>query len=293
MWKGAILVLTGACSFGILSTIVKSAYKEGFTLSELCGMQAGIGMLILWLIFAFGKKSTGLQGNLKHGLVLLLMGTSTGLVSICYYYSVQYIPASIAILLLMQFTWMNILVDSFIRKRRPGWIELICVLLILAGTAMASGMVNNVYDSLPWVGILFGLMAAAFYTVFMTVNASNRLQFTPVLKSAWMVTGAFIIVSIILPPTYLVNGRLWESPLILWGLPLAVFGTVLPPLLYAKGMPKVGLSLGGILSAAELPVAVFAAAIVLKEPVSGLQILGLACILLAIVWANLTKKTAR
>ncbi|RAJ10846.1 threonine/homoserine efflux transporter RhtA [Chitinophaga skermanii] len=289
MWKGALLVFAGACSFGILSTIVKSAYKLGYTLTELCGIQAGLGMIFLWAIYLLTRdKKTPIQW--RNGLKLLALGTSSGIVSITYYQSVQYIPASVAILLLMQFTWMNMLVDAILHKKRPTVQQLICVGLILCGTILASGMLNGVNSHLPVAGIGFGLLAAAFYTVFMTANSSTRSNTPPVLKSAWMVTGAFLIVSLILPPTYLFNGRLFDSTLLLWGLPLALFGTVLPPFLYAKGMPQVGLSLGGIISAAELPVAVVSAAIVLREQVGWMQIAGIVLILGAITWSNYPKK---
>jgi len=66
---------------------------------------------------------------------------------------------------------------------------------------------------------------------------------------------------------------------------------VLPPLLYAYGMPTVGVSLGSILSAVELPVAVSMSYFVLQEEVSLLRWLGVALILLFVAWINITKSS--
>ncbi len=289
MWKGILLVLTGACSFGILSTIVKLGYQQGFTLGELCALQAGIGMVILWLLHFFSRAPTP---SLKHRDVrtFFILGSSTGMVSITYYLSVQYIPASVAIILLMQFTWMSMLAELIIYQKRPSPIQWVAVALILTGTLMASGILNHNNATLHWQGLVFGLLAALCYTIFIVTSSKASGTLSPVVKSAWMVTGAFVLICCIFPPAFIFNGKLTSTPLLLWGLPLAIFGTVLPPLLFSKGMPKTGLALGAILSAVELPVAVLSATIMLKEAVSLIQVAGIFIILLAIAAANLRKR---
>lgn len=289
MWKGILLVLLGACSFGILSTIVKSGYHEGYTLGELCSVQAGFGMLALWIIqLISGRKTVGLTN--KEARTCFILGSSTGLVSITYYQSVQYIPASVAIILLMQFTWMSMLAEWVIYKKRPSPIQWLAVFFILGGTLLAGGIFNAGETPLNWKGIGFGMLAAMCYTVFIVVSGRIGASLGPVLKSAWIVTGAFVLITLIFPPLYLWNGRFTGTSLWIWGIPLALFGTVLPPFLFSKGMPQTGVSLGAILSAAELPVAMLAATIFLHEPVSFLQILGVVIILSAIAMANLKRR---
>lgn len=289
MWKGILLVLAGACSFGILSTIVKSGYHEGYTLGELCSLQAGFGMITLWTIQLLSRRPVlGLKN--PDVRTCFLLGSSTGLVSITYYQSVQYIPASIAIVLLMQFTWLSMLAEWIIYKKRPGSLQWIAVVLILAGTMLAGGIFNEAPAALNWKGIAFGFIAALCYTIFIVVSGRAATSLSPVLKSAWIITGAFILITLLFPPTYLINGRFIGSGLWIWGIPLALFGTVLPPFLFSKGMPQTGVALGAIISAAELPVAMLAATIFLHEQVSGLQIAGVVIILSAIVLANAKRR---
>ena len=100
-----------------------------------------------------------------------------------------------------------------------------------------------------------------------------------------MVSGACILIFVLLQPFSLFQGETYQ-PLWKYGLLLAVFGTVLPPLLFAYGMPKIGVALGSILSAVELPVAVCFSYFVLHEHVSNLQFAGVILILIVISWLN-------
>src|SRR5690606_2563109 len=81
MWKNVLLVFLGACSFGILSTFVKIAYSEGYTVGEVTGVQVFFGMSTLWIIYGtgialglFSKKKVEKDPFWK----LILSGLSTG-----------------------------------------------------------------------------------------------------------------------------------------------------------------------------------------------------------------------
>jgi drug/metabolite transporter (DMT)-like permease len=71
-----------------------------------------------------------------------------------------------------------------------------------------------------------------------------------------------------------------------WGLILAFFGTIFPPLFFTKGMPITGVGLGSILASIELPVSVLMAGIILREEVLPVQWTGIVLILLAVVIMN-------
>ncbi|MBB6612111.1 DMT family transporter [Pontibacter sp. Tf4] len=287
MFRGIAFVLCGACSFGILSTFVKLAYSEGFTLGDVTGTQVFFGLIILWVIVLLRRLFSG-RGNsasLKEVLQLMAMGTTTGLVSIFYYKCVQLVPASIAILLLMQFTWMSLVLDSIIKRKLPTLLQVGTVLLVLLGTAFAGNLFSGSFQDINLTGIGFGLLAALCYTFFLMINGAAGNNLHPATKSALLLTGACTLVFIIFPPVFLVNGALTNG-LFKWGLVLSVFGTVVPPLCFAYGIPKIGLGLSAILSSAELPVAVLMSSMVLQEQVLPVQWAGVILILVAIVLSN-------
>src|ERR1700741_4036700 len=93
MTKYIVMVFTGACCFGILSTFVKVAYQEGYTTGDISGSQACLGMRALWLLYLLQQRREG--KNEQPGTAswkVILAGTSIGLCTHLYYLSVQWIP---------------------------------------------------------------------------------------------------------------------------------------------------------------------------------------------------------
>ena len=291
--KGGIFVFLGACSFGILSTIVKTAYSEGYTLGEITGTQTLFGAIFLWILYTIQTKTSKSKpeqlenkGKKTAWWKVCLAGTFTGLVGIFYYQCVKLLPASIAIILLMQNLWMSILIEYVIFKKKPHPIQLIAALIVFIGTFFAGGVLNESIHLDP-VGVGFGFLAAFSYAIFMLTSGRIGIDLPVLKKSALMITGSCILTFIIFPPSFLLDGSFIIKGLYKWGLPLALLGTVIPPLFFSIGVPKVGVSVGAILSAAELPVAVLSSHFILKEEVGGLQWLGVLIILSAIALTNL------
>ena len=105
MLKGAILVGIGASIYGMLATVVKLAYNQGFTTAEVTTSQFIIGFSGLLLLNAIQTKQSKKElpkPFKKDVLQLLAVGSSLGMTSLFYYLSVQFIDVSIAIVMLMQ-----------------------------------------------------------------------------------------------------------------------------------------------------------------------------------------------
>lgn len=289
--QGAIAVFLGAASFGILSTFVKKAYEQGYSLGEVTGTQAFLGAVILWILWIVvartksQKKFPAKSSKWK----IILAGVSTGTVSILYYKCVQLVPASLAIVLLMQYIWIGQLIEFIFFKVKPSVTQIIGIVCILIGTVFATGLIEEPLSSFSIPGLIYGLLAATAYSVFMIVNGRVGNDYPPVHKSALMITGAFLLIAITLQPVSLLQSETFIG-ILPYGLLLAFFGTVIPPLLFAYGMPSVGYSLGAVLSAVELPVAVCMSYLILHESVSWMKWLGVIFILLIIVWKNIPKQ---
>ena len=105
-----------------------------------------------------------------------------------------------------------------------------------------------------------------------------------------MILGGLIIIAVIFHSS--LNRDFSYIIFFRWGLIISLFGTILPPLLYTKGMPLTGMGLGAIIASIEIPVSVFMANILLKEPVSILQWAGVVLIIFAVVLMNIRLITA-
>ena len=302
----------GASIFGMLATFVKLSYRDGYTTSEVTTAQfvlGLLGLLILNIIQTKTSKKNLAKPTAKEIKILMLAGTSLGCTSLFYYLCVQYINVSIAIVLLMQSVWFSVVVESFISKKFPNAKKVIATIIVLAGTFLATNLIN-LDVKLDWHGVFWGLMAAASFTA--TMFTSNTLAtHIPVLrKSLIMLSGGGVIVFIflffaqigplhfdVLKSFYLnfTDNTQHIKPFdfsifYTYGFILALFGTIIPPTLFNLGFPKTGLGLGSIISSLELPVSVTMAFILLGEKVILIQWVGIVLILFAIVLMNLPSR---
>jgi drug/metabolite transporter (DMT)-like permease len=294
--KGVFLVGLGATSYGMLATFVKLAYADTssqglhYTPAEVITAQFSIGIFIILGINAFQKFK--IEGGVKKASSLdikklMLLGTSTGLTSIFYYLAVKYIPVSIGIVLLMQTVWMGVVLEMFLEKKLPSRIKIVAVSIVLLGTALATNLFNDTIE-LDWKGIVLGLLAAASFNT--TMYAANKIatSISSAQRSLYMLLGGGIIVLLfaLLTQHTPFNYDIFYK----WGILIALFGTVIPPILLNAGFPLTGIGLGSIVSALELPVSVLMAFIILNETVNFWQWIGILLIIIAVIIMNIRVK---
>lgn len=282
-----LLVIIAASSFGVVSTIIKLAMRSGFTVPEAVTSQFFVGFCLAVCIFLLTSRS---KFSLKGVKILVLAGILTGLTNILYGHSLNYLPASLAVVLLFQFTWIGMLISCIAKRQLPSRIETISLLVLIAGTIPAAGLIDVDLSQIPFQGWLWGLAAAVSYSFFLFVNgkatasmpAANRLVF--VSFSALMITAVFQ------SPEIIWNGTLFNEGLWMYGLALGLFGMIIPVFLFTIAVPKVGLGMSSILSAIELPIAVMVSVILLSEKVTPLQIAGIVTIILGTCLPTLLSK---
>ena len=285
--KGVLLVALGATSYGMLATFVKLAYKDGFTTAEITSSQFIYGILGLLLINLFQKifkKEKTKTATSKNIFQLMVAGTSLGMTSVFYYLCVRYIDVSIAIVLLMQTVWMGVLLEWFLDKKLPSKQKIISVIIVLLGTFLAT----KLYEfnlKLDWKGVFWGILAAASFTTTMFTANKVALEISSAQRSLYMLLGGSVIVFIFSAFTQVgaLNFEIFKN----YGLFLALFGTIIPPILLNAGFPKTGLGLGSIVASLELPVSVLMAFLILNEKVVFWQWCGILLIIFAVIIMNL------
>ena len=288
--KGVFFVALGATSYGMLATFVKMAYTEGYTTAEVTTSQFVLGILGILLINAFQKikhKEKVVKATSKNIFHLMLAGTSLGMTSLFYYLAVKYIPVSIGIVLLMQTVWMGVLLEMILEKKIPSKQKIVAVFIVLAGTVLATNLINSDIQ-LDWRGIGWGVLAAASFTT--TMFTANRVatEISSAQRSLYMLLGGAVIVFSFAFATQETTFNL--AIFMKWGIILSLFGTIIPPMLMNVGFPLTGIGLGSIVSALELPVSVMMAYILLNEKVIFLQWVGIVLIILAIIIMNVNFK---
>src|SRR5690606_17223659 len=157
------------------------------------------------------------------------------------------------IVLLMQTVWMGVLLEMILEKKFPSRLKIAAVAIVLIGTTLATNLINN-ENQLDWRGIVLGLLAAASFTT--TMFAANKIAIgvSSAQRSRYMLFGGGVMVLIFALATH--TGPFNFDIFYKWGILLALFGTVIPPILLNAGFPKTGIGLGSIVSSLELPVSV-------------------------------------
>ncbi|WP_417888024.1 EamA family transporter [Zunongwangia sp.] len=296
--KGIIFIAVGASSYGVLATFVKYANNNGFGTAGLAFSQYLFGAVVLSIVsFFISQKS---KSTIKKPIIsrcpklkLMLFGTTLGLTSSFYYLSIQYVPVSVGIILLMQTIWMGVVLEYFVARHLITNTKILGAILAILGTALAAKLFEGEI-SINFTGIGFGLLAALSYTGAMYTSNKVALELPIITRSKYLVLGGLIVV------TMFWNFQILEEfnlPLFLkWGTFLGFFGTILPPILFNKGFPEIGTGLGSIIAALEIPVSVFSAYLVLNEKISVLQWLGILIILIAVLvinWTNLFRRSKK
>lgn len=277
-----LLIVIASSSYGILSTIVKVAMLHGFTSSEAVSSQYIIGFILVLTIFIITQRK--LPKLSKQGLFILVSaGIFTGITGIVYGESLKYLPASLAVVMLFQFTWIGLLLDCVIHKRLPSRPEVISILILFAGTILAAGVLNVDLSDIAIQGWLFGLAAAFTFACFIQFNSRPVEGVTTTARVLIVSFVALIMISIFLSPEIAWNGKLFAEGLWKFGLALGLFGIILPIYLFSIAVPKVGGALASILSAIELPVAVTVSVIVLHESLTVLQVIGIALVIIGMM----------
>ncbi|MFJ5767723.1 EamA family transporter [Lysinibacillus sp. NPDC093210] len=281
-----LLIVIASSSYGILSTIVKVAMQHGFTTSEAVSSQYIIGFMLVATIFIITQRQ--LPKLSKNGLLILVSaGIFTGITGIVYGESLKYLPASLAVVMLFQFTWIGLLLDCIFHKRLPSRPEVISIFVLFAGTILAAGVLNVDLSGIAIQGWLFGFAAAFTFACFIQFNSRPVEGITTTSRVLIVSFVALIMISIFLSPEIAWNGKLFTEGLWKFGLALGLFGIILPIYLFSIAVPKVGGALASILSAIELPVAVTVSVIVLHESLTLLQVVGIILVILGMLLPNM------
>jgi len=284
----ALLVLLGAASYGVMSPIVKTAIADGWDVRALTFAQVSGGALMLWALL-LARSKFRLSMKMRPGVWLLLAAigiAGLSLTTLFYNQSLARLDASLAIVLLFQYTWITILLESIRARRWPAGSEWLAVLLIFAGTILAVGILERSIGHWDGTGLLLGLLSAVSYSLFFFLSGFLPPSLEPLAKSAVMATASLAFIGLAQGiGTWTTEGTA-AVPLVAWGLLLGLLGIALPTVCFNAGIPRIGAGLAALLGSLELPVAVLAAYVLLGEPLSWWQGAGVVLIVAGILAAQ-------
>jgi drug/metabolite transporter (DMT)-like permease len=271
-------VALGAGSYGALSTGVALLYQQGALLGDVVAAQFILGFLMLGLMCSVPMmRGSFWQGWTRSAcLAWVLVGLCTTVIGFAYYAAVQRVGVAWGVLLLFQYPWFSLTLESILRKSWLRIPELLALMVLALGTWWAAGAQ---WQDLDVWGVIWGLCAAFAYGAFLFGAARINGQFSALSKAFVLQSGGL---SAWLLAVFTCWGLGWsvgipqwsfwsQASLEIWilALSLGFMGCVVPPLLMSWGLPKVGVFWGSLVSAIELPIAFLLAILLLGEEWTG------------------------
>ncbi|MGO4108621.1 EamA family transporter [Paenibacillus sp. YAF4_2] len=287
-WTAVIMVLIAAACYGIMSSVLKIAYEKAYTFQQITVHQVGAGAILLWLLVLIRPATwSKLAFSWKHWGALAFTGIfGLSMTTVLYNQTLERLDASFSIVLLFQFMWITILLESLWKRKWPTKWQWASIVMAMAGTVLAAGLFENKLTDMDWAGVWYGLGSAVTYSLFLLLTGRVAPGYDPVYKSAIMMSFGFVVIAIMYGYKAFDGGLEGEWGLIGWGIALGLIGQVLPTVFFNAGIPRIGSGLASMLGAMELPFAVVGAWLILGEPISLGGIAGIVLILGGIVCAE-------
>lgn len=285
---GALIAFLAGCSFGLGGAVSQIIAGKGFSVMQVCFAQYTCAFIILGILVAVKFRPTMTR---KEMLQMAFLGAISSISSFTYYQAIALIGVSAAVAVQFQYVWMAVVIQALVERRRPGKWTVISSLLIVVGSFFASGMAGEVMAggvTMDPLGLLYAIICALFYAIFIYFSGNVAPDAEPVSKTFFGVIGGFILITCLTP----VNGGFGfdVAALAPWGLLIGCIMSIIPVLFIVVANSLISGSLTAVLTSSELPMAVFAGFILLHENVTSLIVFGVVVILGAILLAQLDNK---
>jgi len=277
-YLGVLLVFMSAVCFGLIPVFAKYAYAGGANVTTLLLLRFTIATLIFCLyIFIKFKKVELSRSNLLS--LFLLGGVLYTLQANCYFASVKYIPASLAVLLFYAYPIFVVLLSLLVEKEMLTRQILSAMALSIIGLTMVLG---TSFGQINILGILLSIAAALVYSCYIVYGNRVVKQLPSVVTSAFVsFFAACSLLAIGLSSGSLafnLTAQAWTAVV-----GIAVFCTVIAIFTFFKGMELIGSTRASILSMIEPLVTIGFSALVFYERMTWFQLLGGAAVLLGAV----------
>ncbi|RSK54678.1 DMT family transporter [Bacillus canaveralius] len=269
MYLGIFLILISATGFGLLPIFALYAYDSGISVATLLFLRFAFAAMILFSYPLIKKQPLAITKKLLVSL-FILGGVLYSLQSTFYFVAVQYIPASLAALILYLYPVFVAVLSFFINKEKLSKPLLVSIIVSLFGMVLILGAPAG---NVNYTGLLLALGAAIVYSVYIIFGNLVAIKVQPIITSAF--TALFASISF-LAGGLLTNTLNFHFEMSGW-IPIvgiALFSTVIAMFTFFAGMNIIGPTKASILSMAEPVVTIVCSTLLFGENMSILQLSG-------------------
>lgn len=272
-----LCILAAGICWGCIGLFNRLLMEAGMSPFSIVVVRNFGGLLVLTPLFllldraVFHVKKEHLKYFFGTGIISILLFTF-------FYFSCQQV-CSLAVAGILLYTAPSIVVifSAILWKEPVTRKKLIALGLTLLGCACVTGVFSGSL-SVSVKGVLFGLGAGFTYAMYSIFGRYALMHYSPYTVTYWtFVFGGIGAMLVFFRPSEI---ALMEKPSIaLTGLGLVLISTVIPYLLYTKGLAKVESGKASIMASVEPVTAAMVGVLVFGESMSFLTVAGILCVL--------------
>ena len=274
--------LVAGLAYGLGGTFNKMIAATGFSAGHIAIEQFLLASIILAVVTLVAyRRAPGL------GVCLRLMGTGAflGASTLFLYYAIGELSVGQAVAIQFQYVWITLALQCIFERKRPNIWVVLCALVIIAGSLFGSGLADEFLSgnlgNVSITGLLLAMACSLSYSFFLYFNSRIAVEEPPLMRTLFLALGGAVVVSAFSPDFYTGAGDV--VALLPGGLLMAVVAVVLPCACLGLASRTLPGGLVAVLTADELPGAVFSGWLLLGEAITPLTIVGVVLICVGIV----------
>ena len=269
-------ILAAAALWGIIGLWNRNLMAGGLSPTGIVVVRNFGGMLLLAVLFALRDRSVF---RVERAHLKYFFGTgvvSVMLFTMCYFTCQKLCSLAVASILLYTAPSFVVVLSALLWKEPVIKKKLLAVALTLVGCACVCGVFSGGL-SVTVPGILLGLGAGFFYALYSIFGRYALAHYSSMTVTVWTFLFAGPASLVLLRPADV--KALTEPHMWVLAVGLVVFSTVLPYILYTRGLAWVEPGRAAIMASLEPVVASLAGVLVFGEPMGPLTLAGILCVL--------------
>jgi len=281
------LVIFAAILWGTVGFLGKKLSEFGFDTFQIVAIRAMSASLVLILYLLFTNKKL-LNIKLRDSIYFV----GTGIFSFvffnwCYFVAINNTSLSVAAILLYTAPTIVMIFSIILFKEKLTTKKIVSLILTFVGCALVTIFVGKGVQNISLIGILAGLGSGLGYALYSIFGRYALKKYDSITVTVY----TFIFASIGLIPLTDLKGMFplfSNATAICYAMSLGLFATVLPFLLYTKGLTHLESSKASMIATLEPIVATIIGIIMYQEPVTLSKSVGILLVIFAI--GNLREK---
>lgn len=272
----AASILAAAALWGIIGVWNRRLMAGGLSPYSIVVVRNCGGLVLLTAVMALRDRSV-FRVERQHLKYFFGTGVvSVVLFTVCYFSCQEICSLAVASILLYTAPAIVVVLSAILWREPVTKKKLLALGLTLVGCALVCGVFSGSL-TVTGGGIALGLGAGFFYALYSIFGRYALAHYGPMTVTVWTFVFAGAASLVLVRPAEL--AALAQPSMALTAVGLVVCSTVLPYILYTRGLARVEAGKASILASLEPVVASVAGVVLFGEPMSPLTAAGIVCVL--------------